>query len=177
MYNNLAANLLNLREFAAAEQWITEGVEYCAERDLDPWRLSLRSLLADIRLARGDWKGADELADELVGNARTPPFVRVSARPRAAAVSRRLRTMGARGVARGPQNATRTNPAKLTKREIEVLTLIADGLRNAEIAGRLFISVKTVDHHVSAILGKLGARSRGHAARALPGLLGTADGP
>jgi DNA-binding NarL/FixJ family response regulator len=47
-----------------------------------------------------------------------------------------------------------------------VLELLADGLRNAEIAARLFLSVKTVDHHVSAILRKLGVRSRGQAATA-----------
>ena len=44
-----------------------------------------------------------------------------------------------------------------------MLTLVADGLRNREIAERLFLSTKTVDHHVSAILRKLGARTRGEA--------------
>jgi DNA-binding CsgD family transcriptional regulator len=333
-YNNLAATLLNVREFDEAEQWIAEGVEYTTDRDLDPWRLSLLSHRAQIQLARGDWAGAAGTANDLIGDVRTPPFIRVtalcvlgrvrarrgqtgvwavleeartltrvtdelprrltvtvawaeaawllgeperavdlvtgflasmppssggaggwaaaeiaqgarrlgitsalptrasgadppgavpspSARPepyalevagdwaaaaarwqalgcpyesacalsesdrdedlraalaelqrlgartRGAAVSRRLRAMGARDVPRGPQDPTKTNPARLTKREFEVLALIAEGLRNTEIAGRLFISAKTVDHHVSAILAKLGARTRGEAARAL----------
>jgi DNA-binding CsgD family transcriptional regulator len=53
----------------------------------------------------------------------------------------------------------------LTARELEVLALVADGLRNADIARRLSISPKTVDHHVSAILAKLGVPTRGAAAR------------
>jgi DNA-binding NarL/FixJ family response regulator len=56
-----------------------------------------------------------------------------------------------------------TNPAGLTARELEVLPLLAEGLRNAQIAERLIISPKTVDHHVSAILRKLNARTRGEA--------------
>ena len=59
---------------------------------------------------------------------------------------------------------TREHPAGLTKRQMDVLTLMNDGLSNAEIGERLFISPKTVDHHVSAILGKLEVSSRGEAA-------------
>jgi len=82
----------------------------------------------------------------------------------AAIVSRRLRERGARGLAQGPRRTTRTNPAGLTGREVEVLALVAEGLRNAEIAERLFLAEKTVDHHVSAILRKLEVRTRGQAA-------------
>ena len=89
----------------------------------------------------------------------------------ATAVGRRLRERGVLNVPRGPRPATRENPAQLTSRELEVLALVADGLRNADIAERLFLSPKTVAHHVSAILRKLGARSRGEAG-ALAGQLG-----
>ena len=70
------------------------------------------------------------------------------------------------GLPRGPRPSTRENAASLTAREMDVLELVVSGLRNAEIAARLFLSVKTVDHHVSAILRKLGVRSRGEAATA-----------
>jgi DNA-binding CsgD family transcriptional regulator/tetratricopeptide (TPR) repeat protein len=83
----------------------------------------------------------------------------------AARVGRRLREHGVR-VARGPRPSTRGNPAQLTEREIEVLTLVAEGLRNADIAQRLFVSEKTVGHHISAILRKLDVRTRGEAAAA-----------
>jgi DNA-binding CsgD family transcriptional regulator/tetratricopeptide (TPR) repeat protein len=89
---------------------------------------------------------------------------RLGARPAAAILARRLRERGARGLPRGPRPGTRRNPANLTARELEVLALITEGLRNAEIAERLFLSPKTVDHHVSAILRKLGVHTRGQAA-------------
>ncbi|MGN6795822.1 MAG: ATP-binding protein [Streptosporangiaceae bacterium] len=99
---------------------------------------------------------------------------RLGAWPAAAAVRQRLRELGVRGQTRGPRATTKSNPANLTEREMEVLTLLAEGLRNAEIAERLFISAKTVDHHVSAILAKLGVRNRGEAAR-LAASLGAAS--
>ena len=88
---------------------------------------------------------------------------RLGARPAAAIVARMLRERGARAVPRGPRAATRRNAAGLTPRELEVLGLLAEGLRNADVAARLFVSEKTVDHHVSAILRKLGVSSRGQA--------------
>jgi DNA-binding CsgD family transcriptional regulator len=86
----------------------------------------------------------------------------LGARPLEAVVVRRLRELGA-SVPRGPRQTTRSNPANLTKRELEVLQLIAEGLRNAEIAERLVVSQRTIDHHVSAILRKLDAKTRGEA--------------
>ena len=69
---------------------------------------------------------------------------------------------------RGPRQSTRANPAGLTAREMEILQLLAEGLRNADIAERLHVSAKTVHHHVSSGLAKLGVRTRGEAARAAP---------
>jgi DNA-binding NarL/FixJ family response regulator len=84
----------------------------------------------------------------------------LGARPAAAYARHRLRAMGVTRIPRGPQPATRGNPAGLTGRQVEILAALAEGLTNAEIAARLVISVRTVDHHVSAVLQKLGAASR-----------------
>lgn len=70
---------------------------------------------------------------------------------------------GMRGVARGPRASTSANPAGLTLRELQILDLLTQGLSNTEIAGRIARSEKTVEHHVSAVLRKLDARSRGEA--------------
>ena len=103
--------------------------------------------------------------DEQSLRAALAEFQRLGARPAAAIVTRRLREQhGVRSVPRGRSTETNSNPAKLTRREVEVLALIREGSSNAEIAGRLVLSEKTVHHHVSAILRKLGVSSRGQAA-------------
>jgi ATP/maltotriose-dependent transcriptional regulator MalT len=89
---------------------------------------------------------------------------RLGARPAATLAAERLRSLGER-VPRGQRPSTRGNPAGLTSREVEVLQLVADGLTNAEIGARLFVSDKTVEHHVSRILGKLGVPNRREAAK------------
>jgi DNA-binding CsgD family transcriptional regulator len=91
---------------------------------------------------------------------------RLGAQPAAAIVARTLRERGVRGVSRGPRRQTRANPYGLTARELEVLALLSTGLRNAEIADRLVVAKKTVDHHVSAVLRKLNVASRAEAAAA-----------
>lgn len=82
----------------------------------------------------------------------------------ASAVAARLRERGVRSLPRGPRPATRRNVAGLTPRQLEVLELLAEGLTNPEIAGRLHISPKTVENHVSAVLAKLEVGSRTEAA-------------
>jgi DNA-binding NarL/FixJ family response regulator len=75
-----------------------------------------------------------------------------------------MRTLGIRSIPVGPRTATRAHPLGLTRREQEVLALIAAGRTNAQIAQQLVISAKTVDHHVSAVLAKLGVPDRNAAA-------------
>jgi DNA-binding NarL/FixJ family response regulator len=84
----------------------------------------------------------------------------LGAKPAAAIFARKLRERGVLKIPRGQRASTRANPANLTPRELEVLALLADGLHNSEIADRLFLSEKTVSHHVSAILRKLGVPNR-----------------
>jgi DNA-binding CsgD family transcriptional regulator/tetratricopeptide (TPR) repeat protein len=85
---------------------------------------------------------------------------RLGATAVAAKVRRDLRDRGLVHVPAGPRPSTRANPAGLTGRQLEILVMLAEGLTNAQLADRLYISPKTVDHHVSAILTKLAAKSR-----------------
>ena len=133
-----------------------------------------------LDLARGDWAAAAARwgaigapyeralalleGDESGRRQAVAALDRLGARAAAERARTELRQQGVRGVARGPRASTRTNVAGLTRREMEVLGLLGDGLSNGEIGARLFVSAKTVDHHVSAILAKLEAGSRGEAA-------------
>jgi DNA-binding NarL/FixJ family response regulator len=83
----------------------------------------------------------------------------------AARVRRDLRARGQSVVPARRRSATLANPAGLTARQVEVLRLLDDGMTNTELADRLFLSVKTVDHHVSAILAKLEVSKRRDAVR------------
>jgi DNA-binding CsgD family transcriptional regulator len=92
-------------------------------------------------------------------------FNRLGAKPAAAAAQAMLRRLGASKIPRGPRPTTRRDPHGLTARQLEVLDLMAEHLTNAEIAQRLFLSERTVDHHVSAILSKLHVQTRDDAIR------------
>ena len=130
---------------------------------------------------RGDWRSAAdgwlsagdpyEHALELAGSGQVEPTLEalaildgLGAAPAVALVRRRLRGLGVARLPRRPQPGTLTNPAGLTDRQLEILRLVAAGLSNAEIAQRLVVSPRTVDHHVSAILAKLGVPTRREAA-------------
>ena len=136
------------------------------------------------RAMAGDWEGAADAwerlgfaydraealsdADDEDGAARRARPLRGARRRCAAAANlrRRLRAAGVKRIPRGPRAASRAGPAGLTPRETEVLDLIVRGATNAEIARELVIAPKTVDHHVSAVLAKLGVGSRREAGAA-----------
>jgi DNA-binding NarL/FixJ family response regulator len=76
-----------------------------------------------------------------------------------------MKELGITSIPRGPRTATRAAPAGLTAREQEVLALLSQGLPDKDISRQLFISERTVGHHVSAVLSKIGVSSRAAAAR------------
>jgi DNA-binding CsgD family transcriptional regulator len=110
-----------------------------------------------------------ESADPALVRRAVATFERLGAKPALTNAVHRLRALGVHDVPpvrRGPRASTRSNPAGLTQREAEVLALVAAGLRNADIAERLYLTPKTVSHHLSAIYAKLGVETRIEAAQA-----------
>lgn len=133
-------------------------------------------------LLAGDWQRAADFwagigapferglalaqGDEAAQRSALEIFESLGAQPAAQHVRELMRRNGVIHIARGPRQTTRANSAGLTQRQMEVLQLIERGLSNKRIAEHLTISPKTVDHHVSAVLGKLDAVSRGEATAA-----------
>ena len=93
-------------------------------------------------------------------------FRSLGAEPGARIARRRLHALGAQSVQRGPHQRTRVDPQGLTARQREVLKLLVQGLSNGEISQRLHRSERTIEHHVSALLAKLGVASRAEAVNA-----------
>ncbi len=149
----------------------------------EPWALQLAN---DATAAASAWDALGcpweaaraQLAsdDESALRAALATFERLGAPPAIALAHQRLREIGVRAIPRGPHRATRAHPAGLTSREAEILALISAGSTNREIAGHLYLSPKTVEHHVSAILAKLEVPSRREAVR-VAARLGLASGP
>jgi DNA-binding CsgD family transcriptional regulator len=106
--------------------------------------------------------GGDEAAQRLA----LEIFDRLGAVPAAARLRRKMRANGARAIPRGPLAQTRANPAGLTRRQVQVLSLVDEGLSNTEIADRLCIAAKTAEHHVSAVMARLDVPTRQRAASA-----------
>ena len=147
------------------------GRTVSAEGAAEPWRLLLGG---DWRASAAAWEAigapyerADALAlgDDAAQREALAIFDALGARRRAGVLRRAMRARGL-SVPVGPRRATRANRAGLTARQMDVLRLIAEGCTNQEIAGRLNLAPKTVDHHVSAILEKLGVPTRRAAAGA-----------
>jgi len=135
-----------------------------------PPRMPEPYLLPPVEAARAwdDLGCPYEAASALAASSSAEPlaealhrFEQLGARPAADRAARRLRDLGIRTRRR----STLVHPDGLTARQADVLALLREGLGNKEIAERLSVSPKTVDHHVSAILAKLGVRSRQEAAR------------
>jgi DNA-binding CsgD family transcriptional regulator len=161
----IVGELAGWRRRAGAEEEISDVPEPWALELAGNWRQAAQLWAAldapyEAALAQADADDEAALAEAL------ECLRRLGAQPAGAIVARRLRKRGVRTLPRGPRPATQANPAGLTPRELEVLGLVAEGLPNGEIADRLVLSKRTVDHHVSAILRKLGARTRGEAVAA-----------
>jgi DNA-binding NarL/FixJ family response regulator len=180
-------------EFDAAAAVAERMREVAVALDRDDWRAEAALLAGRVAAGRGDAvEAARELEDAVAGfaslqfpleeaaarlalaavqasegsvlavataRAARDAFERLGATREADAAAALLRDLGARG-----RTSIRGDRDDLTLREREVLSLVAAGLSNAEIAQRLVIAPKTAEHHVGRVLAKLGVRSRAEAA-------------
>lgn len=103
--------------------------------------------------------------DEAAQREALQVFEALGAAPMVQWLRQHMRTSGLRAIPRGPLASTRANPSGLTARELQILTLIAQGLHNGEVAKKLSRSPRTIDHHVAGIYAKLGIKSRLQAAK------------
>jgi DNA-binding CsgD family transcriptional regulator len=101
--------------------------------------------------------------DEAAQRVALEHFDRSGAGPAAQLVRQKMRASGIRSVPRGSRKTTKQNQFNLTRREAQILELMRTGMRNSAIARRLFLSTRTVDHHVSSVLNKLGVATRAEA--------------
>jgi DNA-binding CsgD family transcriptional regulator/tetratricopeptide (TPR) repeat protein len=111
----------------------------------------------DAAMALSDSDDHDDLREAITR------FEALGADAAARRTRQKMKDLGHRAVPTGARTSTRQHPFGLTRREDEVLGLLCEGLTNEEIADRLVLSTRTVEHHVSAVLGKHGVGSRGAA--------------
>jgi len=90
-------------------------------------------------------------------------FEQLGAAPAASRLRRQMRVRGVLRIPRGRRTSTQRNRFGLTRREAEILSMLSQGQRTTHVAKRLFVSPKTVEHHISAIFAKLGVTSRAEA--------------
>ena len=127
-------------------------------------------------LVEGDWRRSAELwtaigcpyesafalahGDETAMRMALTRFRKLGTAPAATRLAAQMRSSGMSGIPRGPRHVTGSHPANLTPRQAQVLVLMTEGLTNTEIGRRLSITPKTAEHHVSAVLDKLGVQNR-----------------
>jgi DNA-binding CsgD family transcriptional regulator len=185
----LAGNTEHVRQEAAAIYPLTitnKQPGFAAELTYWRWRSGetvdtfdwmVRPFVLEIE---GDWRGAAAAwkalgcpyeqaralaeGDVVAQKAALLIFEQLGARPMIEYTRQKLRQAGIQRIPRGPRPTTKKNPFGLTNRQLEILELLTENLTNAEIATRLHISPKTVDHHVSAVLARLDVSSRDEAA-------------
>ena len=152
-------------------RWRTGVTPLPAVDIFEPFALQIAGNVRDaVALWRSlgcPYEAADALAcsdDESDLRYAHAEFIRLGAAPAAAMTLRRLRELGVERLPRGPRPATQANPYQLTSREMEILELLVQRQSTQQIAETLFLSPRTVGHHISAILAKLEVRSREEAA-------------
>jgi DNA-binding NarL/FixJ family response regulator len=171
----VALNYGNAWEVGEAAAWLHRAgaLEAVPERLARPYALELAGRHVDATEAWLELGNTFEAA--LCRSASDDPdqvlaahgvVLALGATATAERIAVRLRHLGAI-VPRGPRAATAAHPAGLTERESEIAQLMAAGLTNGEIARRLVISQKTVGHHASAVLAKLGVSRRASVASVL----------
>ena len=157
--------------------WVGGGINAPPDGAAEPFALQMSG---DWEDAASAWRNIGcpyEVALSLMAGGEAEQFEALKildglgTRPAGALLRGRMREAGIDSIPRGPIRRTQSNPANLTPRQMEVTRLLAAGLTNAEIAEQLFVSKKTVEHHVSAVFSKLGVGSRAEAREAAESLL------
>jgi len=169
--------------FKSQHPWFAGELAYWQWKGGEPEAIPTWAAPPFVMQMQGDWAGAAqawkalkcpyeaaralcESGEELALREALSTFETLGAGPMAQWVKTTLRSLGLKGGSRGPRPATKANPAGLTARELEVLGLLEGLQSDKQIARQLGLSAKTVGHHVSAILAKLGGKSRAEAVRA-----------